>query len=248
MNNRRKLIVALGAGALATPFASFAQQGRVWRVGLLTLSSRLDSDPAGAFPQAMRELGYIEGKNLVIEWRFADGKNERLPDMAVELVRLKMDLIVVQNQTVTLAAQKATTTIPIVMANSGDPVGSGFVKTLARPGGNITGLSNMVAEISAKHLEMLLSMVPNLSRVARKSRQLDHRRDTSERPGCGAESPRKYFAGGSTDGGGDREGIFRNGEGESRGRDCGAGCAFPPASAPHRRTGSQESATDDIRA
>ena len=167
---RRKLLLALGAAALASPLTPHAQpQTKVWRVGLLSLSSglaSLDSDPARAFPQAMRELGYIEGKNLVIEWRFADGKNELLPNMAAELVRLKMDAIVTQNQTVTLAAQKATATIPIVMANSGDPVGSGFVKSLAHPSGNITGLSNMVAEISAKHLEMLLSMVPNLSRVA----------------------------------------------------------------------------------
>jgi len=114
----------------------------------------------------MRELGYVEGKNLVIEWRFADNKYERLPDLAADLVRLKVDVIVTAGPAATSAAQKATTTIPIVFGGANDPVGSGFVKSLARPAGNITGLSNVSVEMSPKLLEMLLSTMPKLSRVA----------------------------------------------------------------------------------
>src|SRR5450755_3988738 len=147
MKNRRRLVAALGAGSLVVSFGSLAQTpGKVWRVGFLTLRSRPDSFDAnvfGAFRAGMRELGYVEGKNLVIEWRFADGKPERLPGLAADLVRLKVDLIVAAASPSIGAAQQATTTIPIVMATTGDPVGSGFVKSLARPGGNITGLSNM---------------------------------------------------------------------------------------------------------
>jgi putative ABC transport system substrate-binding protein len=169
MNNRRKLVIALGASALAGPFGSFAQQqGKVWHVGFLSLRrlASLDSDYVGAFPLGMRELGYVEGKNLVIEWRSADGKYERLPGLAAELVQLKVDAIVVGSTPATSAAQQATMSIPIIMGNSGDPVGSGFVKSLAHPGGNITGLSNIAADISPKLLEMLHIMVPKLSRVA----------------------------------------------------------------------------------
>ena len=164
MNNRRKLLFALGAGALAAPLSSFAQQGKVWRVGFLGTSTASGYAPE-ALRAGLRELGYVDGKNLVIEWRFAEGKNERLPGLATELVNLKVDVIVAQGRPATSAAQKATTNIPIVMGTIGDPVGAGFVKSLARPGGNITGLTNISGDISAKHLEMLLSMVPKLSRV-----------------------------------------------------------------------------------
>ena len=170
MNNRRKLLVTLGAGALAfaAPPGSFGQQqGKVWRVGFLSPTSASFSSPyTDAFLKGMRDLGYVEGKNLVVEWRFADGKLERLPDLAAELVQLKVDIIVTAGATAISAAQKATTTIPIVMASTGDPVGSGFVKSLARPGGNITGLSNMAGDIAAKFIELLRSVVPKLSRVA----------------------------------------------------------------------------------
>jgi putative ABC transport system substrate-binding protein len=143
------------------------QQGKVWRVGYLSLGSgSLSAEFSGAFLTGMRELGYVEGKNLVVEWRFADGNLERLPDLAADLVRLKVDVIVAVASGAIGAAQKATTTIPIVMATTGDPVGSGFVKSLARPGGNITGLSNMGGETGGKLLELLLSVVPKLSRVA----------------------------------------------------------------------------------
>ncbi len=170
MNNRRRLVIALGGSALAAPLGSFAQQkGKVWRVGFLSLRARpdsLDSENPGAFRRGMRELGYVEGKNLVIEWRFADGNAERLPGFAAELVQLKVDVIVAGGTPDTSAAKSATTSIPIVMGNVADPVASGLIKSLARPGGNITGSTNFSGDIQAKHLEMLLGMMPKLSHVA----------------------------------------------------------------------------------
>ena len=122
---------------------SFAQQqGRVWRLGFLSLSSLSESTQnTTAFMKGLRDLGYIEGKNLVVEWRFADGSFERLTGQALELVQLRVDVIVAVASAAIGAAKQATSAIPIVMATTGDPVGSGFVKSLARPGGNITGLS-----------------------------------------------------------------------------------------------------------
>jgi putative ABC transport system substrate-binding protein len=118
------------------------QQAKIWRVGFLSLQRRSDfKSYEEAFLKGMRELGYVEGKNLVVEWRFADGKAERVPGLAADLVKLKVDVIVAVASAAIGPAQKSTTTIPIVMATTGDPVGSGFVKSLARPGGNITGLS-----------------------------------------------------------------------------------------------------------
>jgi putative ABC transport system substrate-binding protein len=114
----------------------------------------------------MRELGYVEGENLAIEWRSADGMLERLPALAAEMARLKVDVIVVAGTLATSAAQKATATIPIVFGAVSDPVASGFVNSLARPGGNITGLSNILSDISPKHFELLLEISPGLSRVA----------------------------------------------------------------------------------
>jgi putative ABC transport system substrate-binding protein len=142
-------------------------QAKIWRVGILSpTSASLSSSNTNAFLKGMRELGYIEGRNLIVEGRFADGKLERLPGLAAELVQLKVDVIVVQSSPAISAAQKATTTIPIVMTSAGDPVRSGFVKSLARPGGNITGLSIMSGDTGAKLLELLRSVVPKLSRVA----------------------------------------------------------------------------------
>src|SRR6187397_3516096 len=140
MNNRRKVVVAFGASVLAAPFVFAQQQGKVWRVGFLSQRhvDFVDSDYYyGPFRQGMRGLGYVEGKNLVIEWRSAEGKTERLPGLATELVNLKVDVIVTSASPATSAAQNATTVIPIVMAGTGDPVESGFVKSLARPAGNI---------------------------------------------------------------------------------------------------------------
>jgi putative tryptophan/tyrosine transport system substrate-binding protein len=168
MTTRRALMV-LGASAFAAPFAAIAQQpGKVWRVGFL-LGRHLDfvdTDYSyGPFRQGMRELGYVEGKNLVIEWRSAEGKPERLAALAAELVNLKVDVIVTGGAPPAHAAQKVTATIPIVLGGGGDPVRDGLVKSLARPGGNITGLSNLNADIGPKLLELLISMVPKLSRV-----------------------------------------------------------------------------------
>jgi putative ABC transport system substrate-binding protein len=119
-----------------------------------------------AFRQGLRELGYVEGKHIIIEWRSADGKNDRLPALAAELVRLKVDIIVTAGPTQTRAAKAATSTIPIVMTNDGNPVSDGFVATLARPGGNITGLATLAPELSGKRLEILREVVAKLSRVA----------------------------------------------------------------------------------
>lgn len=168
--NRRDAIVALialGTAAGSGGASSAQQHGKVWRVGFLVLgtSASLGSENSDAFLKGMRELGYVEGKNLVVEWRFANGSFERLAGLAADLVRLKVDVIVAVASAAIGAAQKATTTIPIVMATTGDPVGSGFVKSLARPGGNITGLSNMGGETGGKLVELLLSVVPQLSRV-----------------------------------------------------------------------------------
>jgi putative ABC transport system substrate-binding protein len=170
MNNRRKLVIALGVGALVTPYAAFAQaQGKVWRIGFLAPRRRPDAlNPDTYFPfvQGMRELGYVEGKNLLIEWRYADNKTEPLPGLAEELVQLKVDAIVTIGTPATRAAKNATTTIPIVIGTATDPLGSGLIESLAHPGGNITGLSLMLVDIGPKHLEMLLTMAPRLTRVA----------------------------------------------------------------------------------
>jgi putative ABC transport system substrate-binding protein len=168
MNNRRKLIVALGASALAAPFRICAQPvKKSVVVGILGVQDQPSAEPLlSAFKQGLQELGYVEGKNLTLQLRFADGKLERVPGLATELVTLKVDIIVSVGTVTTIALQKATSTIPIVMANTFDPVGTGMVKTLARPGGNITGLSSLGGDIGGKHLEMLLGVAPKLSRVA----------------------------------------------------------------------------------
>ena len=170
MFTRREIIIAVGAGVLVSPLSSFSQPApKVWRVGFL-VQRHVDFVNAdfyyGPFTQGMRELGYVEGKNLVIEWRSAEGKFERLPELAAELVRLKLDVLATGGTVASLAAQKATNAIPIVMISVGDPVGDGLVKSLARPGGNSTALSNMNAELGNKLLEMLRGMVPKVTRVA----------------------------------------------------------------------------------
>src|SRR6266571_2420985 len=143
------------------------QPKKVPRIGfLLATSLSVESARIEAFRQGLRELGYVEGKDIVIEWRYAEGKFDRLPDLAAELVRLKVDIIVTAGPQATRPAKQATSTIPIVMAQDPDPVGDGFVASLARPGGNITGLSSLAPEISGKQLELLKEIVPRLSRVA----------------------------------------------------------------------------------
>src|SRR5262245_26679833 len=154
------LLFALSASARAQ------QTGKILRIGYLDNSTAAGS--AGlleVFWQEMRKLGWIEGKSIAIEYRFAEQKNERLPELAADLVRLKVDLIVVTSAVAALAAKKATTTIPIVMTTSQDPVASGLVSSLARPGGNVTGLSGLANELNTKRLEVLKDAVPKLARV-----------------------------------------------------------------------------------
>jgi putative tryptophan/tyrosine transport system substrate-binding protein len=147
--------------------AEAQQPKKVPRIGFLsaaspsTISARID-----AFRQGLRELGYLEGKNIFIEWRFAEGKLDRLPALATELVRLKVEVIVTAGPTNTRAVKEVTTTIPIVMAQDSNPVGSGHVASLARPGGNITGLSVLRPELTGKQVELLKEIVPRLSRLA----------------------------------------------------------------------------------
>jgi putative ABC transport system substrate-binding protein len=154
------------AAVLGAQFESLAQpQPKVWRIGLLAPDSSSSGIYAG-FQEGMRGLGYVEGRNFTIEKRFAEGMYERLPGLAADLIRSKVDIVVAGSTLSVQAARQATSTIPIVMAAVPDPVGEGFVARLARPGGNITGLSNIVTEVSAKHLELLRAVVPKLSRVA----------------------------------------------------------------------------------
>ena len=145
-----------------------AQQAKkIPRIGFLgTASPSIISARLEAFRQGLRELGYIEGKNIVVEYRWAEGKLDRQPDLAAELVRLKVDVIVTAGPTSTRPVKEATSTIPIVMAFDTDPIGNGFVASLARPGGNVTGLSSLAPELSGKQLELLKETLPKLSRVA----------------------------------------------------------------------------------
>jgi len=168
ISDLRLLISGLCALLFALSFPVGAQEPtKVPRIGYLSGSPPLSiAEHNEAFRQGLRELGYMEGKNIVIEWRSAEGKRDRLPALAAELVRLKVDLIVTAGPLVTRAAKEATSTIPIVMAQDPDPVGNGFVASLARPGGNITGLSRLAPELSGKQLELLKEIVPKLSRVA----------------------------------------------------------------------------------
>ena len=170
LNTRRKLVIAFGAGALAASFSPFAQlKGKVWRVGYLSQANRpvsLDAYTTGAFLQGMRDLGYVEGRNLVMEWRFADNDHERLSGLAANLVQLNVDVIVAVSLPGARAAQKATAEIAVVFGGIGDPVGLGLVKSLAHPGGNLTGLSNQAVDVGAKQLEILRDMVPKLARLA----------------------------------------------------------------------------------
>ena len=154
----------LGLGSEA---AQAQQPARIHRIGILSpVSGSVLSARVEAFRQRLRELGYLEGKNIVIEYRYADGKRERVPDLAAELVRLKVDVIVTIGPGATLAAKKASGTIPIVFAGASDPLGTGIVSSLAQPGGNITGLSLMVPDLDGKRLELLKEAVPKVARVA----------------------------------------------------------------------------------
>jgi putative tryptophan/tyrosine transport system substrate-binding protein len=169
MMNRRTFLCGLTLGTLTTPFVGEAQQTRkIPRVGVLAGQSPNDSPapPILAFRQGLRELGYVEGQNIGIEWRWAHGKLERFPDLAAELVKLEVDIIVAATLPGVEAAQKATRTIPIVMGFVSDPVAYGLVASLARPGGNITGLGVPTPEMGGKRLQLLREFAPTVGRVA----------------------------------------------------------------------------------
>jgi len=164
-----RIVLTLLLGVLLAPLsATEGQQAtKVPRVAYLTaVSLSANAARIEAFRQGLRKLGYVEGKNIIIEWRGADGKPDRLPVLAAELVRLKVDIVVSGGPTVTRPVKEATTTIPIVMTFDNDPVGSGFAASLARPGGNITGLSTLAPDIGGKQLELLKEIIPRLTRVA----------------------------------------------------------------------------------
>jgi putative ABC transport system substrate-binding protein len=158
----------LATAFLATvPLAQSQQSMKIPRIGHLSaVSPSSISDRIKAFRQGLRDLGYVEGKNILIEYRYAEGKLDRLRDLAAELVRLKVDIIVTGGSQTTHPAKDATATIPIVMSQDPDPVGNGFVASLARPGGNITGLSSLIADLSGKRPELIKEILPKLSRVA----------------------------------------------------------------------------------
>jgi len=166
--NRKITVLTLCAMLLALcPSAEAQQPEKVPRIGYLGgVSLSANTARHEAFRQGLRELHYLEGKNIVIDWRSADGKLERLPALAAEMVRLKLDVIVTSGASATRAVKEATNTIPIVMTNDPDPVGDGIIASLARPGGNITGLSTLAPELNGKRLEVLREVVPKLSRVA----------------------------------------------------------------------------------
>jgi len=161
-------VFALALSILAAPFAAHAQQpAKVPRVGYLSVLSFTDNPhDLEAFRQGLRELGYVEGQNIAIEYRFGEGRPERLPALAAELVRLKVDVIVTAAPAAPEAAKQATNTVPIVFAVVGDPVAVGLVASVARPGGNITGLSSIASEVVGKQLELLKEVAPKVSRVA----------------------------------------------------------------------------------
>jgi putative ABC transport system substrate-binding protein len=166
---RRDLVILLGGAAVAWPLAARAQPaGKIARIGFLTprpIPRDIDL-PTGSFLRGLRDRGYVEGQTIVIELRSAEGQLQRLPDLAAELVKLKVEVIVAVAAPAIHAAAAATTTIPIVMFSGGDPVRAGFVKSLARPGGNITGLSLLGQELGVKRLELIKAAFPEIARVA----------------------------------------------------------------------------------
>ena len=168
LTTRRELLISLGLGAFALQRTAAAQLTRgLPRVGWLDAGTTAARENfLEEFRRGMRDVGYVEGKNIIIEYRWTEGKYERLPALAAELVQSKVAVIVASTSPAIKAAQGGTTTIPIVMVASVDPVGAGFIASLSRPGGNVTGLSNLAGDVSGKYLELLRVAVPKLSRVA----------------------------------------------------------------------------------
>jgi putative ABC transport system substrate-binding protein len=164
---RREFLGVLSSAAIAWPLAARAQQSAMPLIGLMgSGSAAAQSHLTAAFLQRLRELGWTEGRNLRIEYRWGEGRNERFAEIAAEFVRLKVDLILTHNTPPTLAAKQATSVIPIVFATAGDPVGTGIVVSLARPGGNITGLSGQAADTAGKRVELLRELIPDLRRLS----------------------------------------------------------------------------------
>ncbi|MDO8476405.1 MAG: ABC transporter substrate-binding protein [Candidatus Rokubacteria bacterium] len=164
---RRRFIEVIAGGIVVAPLTAEAQQAaKIARIGFLSPNLAANSHLPEAFLQGLRDLGYVEGRNVLIEYRDAEGKFERLPALAAELVALKVDVIVAGSTIAALAAKQATRTLPIVFASAGDPVTDGLVTSLARPGGNVTGLSALTPELVGKGLEHLTQAVPGVSRVA----------------------------------------------------------------------------------
>lgn len=168
MSSRRSVVIAFGTSVLLGERGALAQTvSKPARIGFLRFSDQESGRPyVESFRQGLRNLGYAEGRHFILEARFGDGRVERLLPLAEELVKRKVDLIVTTDTPATRAAQQATATIPLVMVNVIDPVGSGFVDNLARPGGNITGLTSMTGDISTKHIQLLKTLFPKLSRIA----------------------------------------------------------------------------------
>jgi ABC-type uncharacterized transport system substrate-binding protein len=164
---RREFMTLVGGAALAWPLAARAQQdGKLPRVGFMGNSTAaLEANLIGPFRDGFRDLGYEEGRNIIIEFRWAEGKYERFPALVAELLSAKVDVIVTAGTPATLAVKKATSTVPLVMVAVGDPVGTGIVPSLARPGGNITGLSSIAPDLEGKRLDILREIVPELSHV-----------------------------------------------------------------------------------
>jgi putative ABC transport system substrate-binding protein len=166
MRHKFPLIMLTAFILVSVHLAQAQQPKKVARIGFLSpVSPSATALWHQAFRQGLRDLGWVEGKNISIEYRYAEGRSDRLPDLAADLVRLKLDIIVVSSGTDALAAKNATRAIPIVMASAGDPVAIGLVESLARPGGNITGLSQIAPELAGKRLELLKEVVPGMSRV-----------------------------------------------------------------------------------
>ena len=163
---RRKFITLLGGAAAAWPLPARAQQSRVPRIGVLALTNRDEQSFGSELREGLRELGLVDGQNFILESRSAGGDATRLPALAAELVRFKLDVIAAIFTPCALAAKQATTSIPVVMIAVGDPIGAGLVASLARPGGNIAGLSNLGAETAGKSVEFFRDMLPSLRRVA----------------------------------------------------------------------------------
>ena len=244
-------VLALTLVVSALPVVIDAQpENKIWRIGYLTGLPR-DSPRAVPFLEGLRELGYIEGRNILLEWRYSGGRAERFPDLAAELVRLKVDVIVAGDNPAIAAAQRATRTIPIVMSGAMDPVASGFANSLARPGGNLTGMSAQATDLHAKTLQLLKEAVPTAGRVA--ILWVPHRARSST-PGarggaCRTHARTEGSADGSSRSRRARQGVYGDGPRQG-GRSCRsrqpADLCAPDA---HRRSrGTETTAFDGHRA